>query len=284
MEHLFPANPLHLTVPLGRWLLTDDSECTDHWDWFISPNWEFLYRQFGINHWRRHLRIPGNARTYHQAFLLLEAQPPPNLQRATVQESLHHPTWTLFSTASNFRLHEDMQEDKTVTFDSITVKQPSIQWFHDHLESTPSTDNLFAHIQAGTAICVSDGSWIVACPDASEWISGGGMVPLCIDSYRTPPSWKELSCQTMPIAPPLMKCCCDGSLALNQTGIPINSNRLRSTHTDLISILSNLWSKLPFVLVQEWVKGHQDDLQRPLTVIELLNCWMDHKAKQIVRL
>ena len=82
---------------------------------------------------------------------------------------------------------------------------------------------------------------------------------------------------------PTIKCCCDGSSALNRTGIPIDSNRSRSTHTDLISILSKLWSKLPFVLVREWVKGHQDDLQRPLTVIGLLNCWMDHKAKRIVR-
>lgn len=65
MEHLLPANPLHLIIPLGRWLLNDDSEWTDHWDWFVSPNRDFLYRQFGINRWRRHLRFPGNARTYH---------------------------------------------------------------------------------------------------------------------------------------------------------------------------------------------------------------------------
>ena len=31
------------------------------------------------------------------------------------------------------------------------------------------------------------------------------------------------------------------------------------------------------------MKGHQDDLQCPLTVLEHLICWMDSKAKQIVR-
>ena len=44
-----------------------------------------------------------------------------------------------------------------------------------------------------------------------------------------------------------------------------------------------MWSKITFVIEREWVKGHQDALQRPLTVIEHLNCWMDSKAKRIVR-
>lgn len=72
---------------------------------------------------------------------------------------------TLVNTDDNFRLQENMQEVETVMFDSITIPQPSIQWFHHHLESTPSTANLLAHIQAGIAVYVSDESFF---PDDIE--------------------------------------------------------------------------------------------------------------------
>ena len=192
--------------------------------------------------------------------------------------------------------------DEPVVFDAITIRPPSISWFHNYLESTHSTASLLEHILAGTAVAVSDGSfspqddegacaWIVACPDASEWISGGGMVPEGVDSYRAElagqigiASFLEGYLLHNPALKPVIKCCCDGVSALNRTGMPLDHSIRcsRSTHADFVSILSSLWPTLLFVLEIEWVKGRQDDLQRPLTVIEHLNCWMDSKAKRIV--
>ena len=53
MEHLFPVNPLHLIIPLGRWLLQDDpDDWLNNWDWFLSPDREFLFRQVGEDTWQ----------------------------------------------------------------------------------------------------------------------------------------------------------------------------------------------------------------------------------------
>ena len=57
-----------------------------------------------------------------------------------------------------------------------------------HLSSAPLTDRLLYHLLHGTALAVSDGSyfplhkvgacaWVIATPDGSQWISGGGLVP-----------------------------------------------------------------------------------------------------------
>ena len=67
---------------------------------------------------------------------------------------------------------------------------PTIPWFFHHLDSSQSTSmRLLQHLQSGTAITVSDGSyfedfdigacgWIVATPpDAEAWIEGGGLIP-----------------------------------------------------------------------------------------------------------
>ena len=95
MEHFFPVNPLHLIIPLGRRLLQDDPDWLNHWDWFLTPTREFHIRQVGEDTWRRHLRVPGTAITYQQAFLLLRHRPQLDLRRASVRESIHNQTWKL---------------------------------------------------------------------------------------------------------------------------------------------------------------------------------------------
>ena len=50
---------------------------------------------------------------------------------------------------------------------------------------------------------------------------------------------------------------------------------------DMISIISELWSSSSFSITKEHVYGHQDDLGRPLTQMEALNCRVDIFAKEI---
>ena len=50
---------------------------------------------------------------------------------------------------------------------------------------------------------------------------------------------------------------------------------------DLISSLIDLWESVPLSPIPTKVKGHADQLHRPLTFLEHLNCIVDEYAKEI---
>jgi hypothetical protein len=300
LEQLFPVNPLQLVNPLGTWILDEALQWTKHWDWFSSTSSDFLFRQVGEDSWRRHVKIEGTRRSYHTQFLLLATRPTQSLLRATVKESRN--TWILLCTNNTSILRQNINIATTTTFDTITIQQPSIRWFHKYLESTPQTHILRQHLLEGTAIAVSDGSyfpdedvgacaWIIATPDGAQWISGGGSTPQGDDSYRTELAGQVgiASClegiaalTTIENTPEII-ISCDGISALKKTAIPPDCIRPKAPHIDLISILSSLWQSLPFQPIRKHVYGHQDATDRTLTVAESLNCRMDEKAKHIAR-
>ena len=51
----------------------------------------------------------------------------------------------------------------------------------------------------------------------------------------------------------------------------------------MIAIITNLWEKSDFNFVREHVFAHQDDLARPLSMLEQLNCRMDTLATDIAQ-
>ena len=73
---------------------------------------------------------------------------------------------------------------------------------------------------------------------------------------------------------------CDGLAALNKVDLTKQNLRVTSKHIDLISIISEIWSKSTFVSKNIYVYGHQDKLTLPLTVLENLNCKMDIMANK----
>lgn len=54
-----------------------------------------------------------------------------------------------------------------------------------------------------------------------------------------------------------------------------------TTSVDLISSLLELWEEVPYTPKPTKVKGHADELHRPLTFLEHLNCIVDEYAKEI---
>ena len=80
-----------------------------------------------------------------------------------------------------------------------------------------------------------------------------------------------------------MKTVCDGLAALNRVGIDKSYVRCSSKHVDMISMITDLWENSDFNFVKEHVFAHQDDLNRPLTMLEQLNCRMDILAKDIAK-
>lgn len=80
-----------------------------------------------------------------------------------------------------------------------------------------------------------------------------------------------------------MKTVCDGLSALNSVGLDKSYVRCSSKHVGMISIITDLLEKSNFNFVKEHVFAHQDDLNRPLTMLEQLNCRMDILVKDIAK-
>ncbi|GFH48897.1 hypothetical protein CTEN210_05373 [Chaetoceros tenuissimus] len=124
--------------------------------------------------------------------------------------------------------------------------------------------------------------------DGSQWIAGGGRISGAAEiqsAYRS-----ELGGNTAAIdflshisLPHQQAQTPNGKGALNMCGKEKEWVRLGSDHFDLIGINSSLWNSTPFQIQKQHVLGHQDVLGRPLTLLEILNCACDVKAKQIAR-
>ena len=74
---------------------------------------------------------------------------------------------------------------------------------------------------------------------------------------------------------------CDGLSALDTVGKAMHLIKVKDKHTDLISVTSDLWSTSAFYFTTEHLRAHQDELRRPLTIKEYLNCKMDALDKRL---
>ena len=74
---------------------------------------------------------------------------------------------------------------------------------------------------------------------------------------------------------------CDRLSALEQTTASKTDFKVTGKHFDHISITCDLLTNTKLKVIPKHVYGHQDDVNRPLTVLEKLNCQMDALAKHI---
>ena len=302
MEFVYTGGNLTLDIPLHTWQLEREDEWKSHWDWFVDESLTFLYRQSGEDIWQRHVRVnERRGRNFHLDFLRLQDRPAETLLRASVKGSVH--AWTIIGTSDSVRIQEVSYRGAPRSLGAVTFHPPKLKWFMSYLSSSPRTDRLLHHLLHGTALAVSDGSyfpihkvgacaWVVATPDGTQWISGGGIVPGTADdqsAYRS-----ELAGQVGIVAflealifednPDLsITTLCDGISALQKVHLTMTNLRANSKHVDLVSILSHLWSDCQFNCTTEHVYGHQDETGMPLSVKQLLNCRMDKFAKEIAR-
>ena len=114
----------------------------------------------------------------------------------------------------------------------------------------------------------------------SQWIKAGGLVPAppsTQNSYRSEVAGQTgialfFSALILPFnAYPTITTACGGLSALNQTKDSTDDICQSSQHIDLLSISANAWAQSNFTPIKQHAKGHQDDLQRPLTVLETIN-------------
>ena len=73
----------------------------------------------------------------------------------------------------------------------------------------------------------------------------------------------------------------DALTVLNQVGIYSAKINARLKNVDIISTISSLWDISSFDIMKDHVYGHQNDLNRPLTLLKKNHCRMDKVAKAI---
>ena len=79
----------------------------------------------------------------------------------------------------------------------------------------------------------------------------------------------------------IIKMACDGLAVIDKVGIETEYIKCSSQNVDMVLIISELWSTSPFSLVAEHMYIHQDNLKRPLIMLEILNYNMNIMAKSI---
>ena len=298
VKRIFCINNTHLVQQLGPWKPMEYTGWISTWDYYTTPDREFLFHKISEDTWRRHLIKPNSRRSYHTQFLDM---PPPRdtvLLRASIKASNH--TLIIISLSSWSPPTVPTDHDY-ISFGNIRVKIPQIDWFMQNISSSTSTDHLLGHILTGSAITVSDGSffpqsnvgtcsWILATPDLKEYIKGGGIVPgppQAQSSYRSELGGllgiaNIVSNIVLPsTVSSSITVSCDGLAALNKVNTPTGYLKSKFTDIDLISSLHQLWTQSKICPCTQHVYGHQDTLGRPLTNIETLNCFMDEEAKDL---
>ena len=137
----------------------------------------------------------------------------------------------------------------------------------------------------------------VTTPDQKEWIEGGGVLPgplLSQDPYRSELGGllgmavclSSMATLIGPSANAITTSCavttaCDGLSALQKVNIRKETVKPTWKNFDLITPLVDLWTDMPFPTKLQHVLGHQDNVNRPLTLLEKLNVQMDARAKHI---
>ena len=300
VKQLFPIDNKSLANPLGPWVPMDNVTWLDTWDFFITPDKEFLWHKVSKSMWHRHILKPHSGRSYHKEFLIIYEDPNIALLRASVSSTTH----ALIVTSTSSRVSHNLQhENDLLFFGNIQVKVPQLEWFMDNISYSSSTDHLLYHILQGSALCVSDGSyfphnklgscaWSISTPDGSEYIKGGGLIPGPTNSQS--PFRSELggliglaAFLSQIVLPPSfstsLTVACDGLGALLQVDSIIKRATSKKKDFDLIAILKHIWSSSSIAPLPQHVLGHQDNSSNPLTVLEKLNCQMDLQAKDIAR-
>ncbi len=280
-----------LRQPLGRWLVIPTK-----WKWYYVHELRCLFNYDG-QHWHRHPRISHSRRLFHFQ-LIAEAtfptQPSGNLIPVTVatenQRIVMHPTpWLAPSVSPS----------------AIPIEQPYSITHQVHVRG--SFKAICQAIVNGTALCVSDGSyvehedniataaWTICTPDNQHRLQGLILVPGLDkqkDAYRAELAGivgileilLQIQRQILGEINPTTAAhiYCDGKSVLDKLRwLTVATCSTRLHHCDLLSYAAKLKEAIDITLTFTHVKGHQDDniSCEDLPLPAQLNVQMDNIAK-----
>lgn len=296
MHILFPQG-INVNHPLYQWELESTTSWLDHWNWFRSTDGSKLfYREddswFSYNQYQ-------NSRSRFATEFSAATRPDHNLvERVTVE---YDGDFTHVTRSSN-RFMVQAETRETMRLGRHTIYRPTIPYLFQFIKMSDNIDTLLYDISQGTALCVGDGSyfefrdictcgWIICSSDGSQWIKGGGYIPGLekdLNSYRGElgslvgiVNCIEALAPLIPQNQAAITVASDNDSAVDCLWLQKYHLKASTTSLDLISSLIDLWESVPFSPIPTKVKGHADQLHRPLTFLEHLNCIVDEYAKEI---
>jgi exonuclease III len=296
-----------LRNPVGHWQGTSQDWLVN-WDCFINDEGDTL---FLVNEdsktWHRHIIQPGRARRYNRYYtdhLVYRELPvhPNTLLRASVVSRRGYIQVT--AVAQRPRVWQRPGPHTNLWVVNLPVTQESIvqkieEILHPiYIEKTNSLDILFRDFSNGQVVAVSDGSyfpdikraaaaWIIESQCRTQWIMGSIMVPGPIEDFSAYRS--ELTgLLAITITLKLLSCCfsqprhliigCDGDAALTSLTQAREDITANSAHSDLQSMMVDLWDTMDIRPYPVHIKGHQDSTGKKITRLEYLNILMDKLA------
>ena len=283
---------------LTYWTTSERLQDRISWHWFISYNHSILYERVNDS-FAVHQIIRRNQFNYDCTFI---PHLPENAQQASVTMLEHH---IQYSNATLQRHNfPPLEIDHTPTFtreDIITLLKDNLPpWSCQRVNTFGSLQHLKTDLESGQALLVSDGSyfplltkagaaWIIASKDCTSFITGGGAVH-SHDSYRSEIcGLVGLSAATqcllplLTIVPSTLTIACDGEKAIAQLHKLNFEFKTKYNHSDVVTLLIQIWRKMPFPPSPTHVYGHQDNVYGPRTALEHLNIMVDIRAKIFAR-
>ena len=304
LEFVFSHSNLSLPLPLGRWINPNLPSDLTSWHWFLSKDKSILYERVNDTfaaHTRSHL----HPREYAYAHTVQDSLPPDVLPASI---DLLPTSIKLLNTSTSLHPPAPPNEHPSVTFTPQAIctylKCGLPRWNSQRIRTSPSLLRLKQEIIQGTAKIVSDGSfypdngdagagWIISTADCSEFICGGGAVPgdpTHGDSYRSEVTGLiggsaalALLLDLLPTHSNTYTIGCDNTAALGLLRKVQYPLKTKWQHSDLTSILLDIWKSMPASPIPHHIKGHQDDHYGPHTALESMNIHMDRLAKACAR-
>jgi hypothetical protein len=284
----FPRENGSMIHSLGNWLYRPSSE----WRWFYSPHSHLIYQRHGNvwRIWRRRHRagILGNTPMYRYETNGLAR--PRNSVRATI----------IRQNANNLRLTgwSHHLNDKPFTFS----EHSNTEWLLREADIAQNINSIKLSIQEGSAIAVSDGSFLDSHKLGSAgWIIEDNLQTQLIRGQTGSPGSPEVQCShrselagILGIITHLNHLCNlhnirEGSITIGCDGVgaiqSVCSNHYLKTsakHFDIINSIKMSIRKSPLHWRFIHIKGHQDDLL-PFELLDhlaQLNTMADELAKK----
>lgn len=309
MTFLNQANTNRLRQPLGRWNVSA-KEHTDNWDYFYDKSQQHLLQQLKTGQWIKHIKTTGRTRQFSFDVQGIGISPPSsitNLVRTTVIYSSSeevsmegYSPWTPPNTkqCADNTAHPCLLQ----SIKSHCQTFSDSQWAVKHFETSPNISQLLQDYTNGNAIMVGDGSYndtigfgagasIVSSADGTEFIIVGGPTP-GPSSIQSPYRSELGTIVSMGIlshalnqvtgASPTVIVACDNDNALERPFLDKSRLSAKQTSADLITLAHDLWTASSAKPIPTKVRGHADNLNRALSLIEQLNCTVDQKAKDFL--
>lgn len=294
------------TKTLGKWTIDQNLYYTQ-WTYFFNPATNSLYSRSSDGTWESFFlnttrtctmtfKTPGNPCEI-PAFS-------PLLSRCTINSSTEF--WRLESYQQlDASLNIPLSVPPVWQHTLQSVKQVSSlctdsRWSMKFCESSQSLQKLFDDFSTGTALFVGDGSYddirgygagacIASSADGTEYIIIGGPIPgpsHCQSAYRSElGTLVGMAILTKSLAtltnsnPSSVIVACDNDNALERPFLPKSQISPNHKSSDLISLAHDLWIQSMVHPLPTRVKGHADNQNRMLTILEKLNCIVETKAK-----